>query len=548
MEIVFAVAVITTIIYGGAKAIAEDISDLKYAAKGKDHPRWAYRQAKLDAIRRGEPTGYWQLLAARAWKKAFDKHAKATAQPARTDRGPQPLRDYGRRCWADAWKTQEIKHDKRVAARRAKRAGAAGGVEAPVDTELTPQPIDTSDGTDDAEGIPTVVHDHPTDFPFDVEFPSAGGETSNGSFASVDQSPGGVKVQAPVDRTAVPTRSAKVKEREVVKEEAWSPFQKAPKPDLSGIELSRKRARSYLYGEGLDTAHLPPGEGLDIADYKPFPSDIERLRRGNADDRAMADQLETHDPDRDRRWDEAMQRVRETADRLVREATVKAEAELWGSELSPEEKFAGLIDSAERDGLSPKAIDALVYALHEGEERIELNFDDIVDDTSGPIPSAYRASFGGRHVYAAVIGRPGDAALEDDTTRTEQEASTTNDHFDPVPDNVIPFNKPLPTPKEIEPMTTATTEIDGLESAIAWASDVKTNAAEMASGIDDVEGDFAARKVSGETLTLVGQIGEAYDELRELAAQLEEKLQAMQSVAEAYEAAPDTGDKEFVTS
>lgn len=97
-------------------------------------------------------------------------------------------------------------------------------------------------------------------------------------------------------------------------------------------------------------------------------------------------------------------------------------------------------------------------------------------------------------------------------------------------------------------MTTATTEIDGLESAIAWASDVKTNAAEMASGIDDVEGDFAARKVSGETLTLVGQIGEAYDELRNLAASLEEKLQAMQSVAEAYEAAPDTGDKEFVTS
>lgn len=549
MEIIFAVAVLTTVIYGGAKAIAEDIGDIKYADKGKDHPRWAFRQAKLDAIRKGEPTGYWQLLAARAWRKAFDKHARATAQPARTDRAPQPLRDYGRRCWADAWKTQEIKHDERVAARRARRAGAAGGVEAPVDTELTPQPIDTSNGTDDAEGIPTVVHDHPSDFPFDVEFADAD-ETARPSSIPVEQSEGGGEhVQAPVDRTTAPTFSAAPGGSTVVDSEPWGPFQKSLKPtDLTRIELSRKRARCYLYGEGLETAHLPPGEGLDIADYKPFPSDIERLQRGNATDRAMAEELETHDPERDRRWDEAMQRLNETADRLVREATVRAEAELWGSELPPEEKFAGLIDQAERDGLSPKTIEALVYGLHEGDEHVEVRYDDIVGDTDGPIPSAYRASFGGRDVYAAVIGRPGDTDPEDDTTRPEQEAPTTYDHSDPVPDNVIPFNKPLPTPKEIEPMTTATTEIDGLESAIAWASDVKTNAAEMASGIDDVEGDFAARKVSGETLTLVGQIGEAYDELRNLAASLEEKLQAMQSVAEAYEAAPDTGDKEFVTS
>src|SRR5690606_40819323 len=117
-----------------------------------------------------------------------------------------------------------------------------------------------------------------------------------------------------------------------------------------------------------------------------------------------------------------------------------------------------------------------------------------------------------------------------------------------TPDNVIPFNKPLPTPKGITSMSNLNTEIDGLESAIAWAQDVRNNAADMASGIDEVESDFATSGVKGETLTLVGQVGEAYEELRDLAAQLAEKLNAMTSVTEAYEAAPDAGDKEFVTS
>lgn len=422
MEIVFAVAVLTTVLYNGAKAVMEDVGDIKYAAKGKDHPRWAYRQAKLEAARKGEPTGYWQVLAARAWDKAFAKRAKAVAaEAARPPKGPRPLRDYFGKCWADAWKTEEERHDRRVEARRQKRtAKQADGFKAPIDTELVPEPLEVPESVEDAEPIPAVVHEHPSQIPFQAEFAEALDEKAKQS-------------SVPTDAAGRPV---------------WSPT--GPTPDeLERLKLARRRARAYLYGEGLDTV-----------DRKPDSDDASVLLNGlTGDDKALADEILKPHPELDRIWDAEQQR-----------------------------RFRSNLQTI---------------------TRMNRDMDERVP---------------------------------------RKEHARTNDQPTEVPDNVIPFNKPLPTPKEIEPMTTATTEIDGLESAIAWASDVKTNAAEMASGIDDVEGDFAARKVSGETLTLVGQIGEAYDELRELAAQLEEKLQAMQSVAEAYEAAPDTGDKEFVTS
>lgn len=517
MEMLIAVAIVTAVI---GRGIGLTASDLKYAAKGKDHPRWAYKQAKLEAARRGEPTGYWSLLAARAWRKTFDKHADAVARQAARpaiERGPRPLRDYMGRCWADAWKTQERKHDKRVEARRRKRGeavdedGQPDPVEAPTDADLIPAAVASDqDGVDDA--FDSAPREHPST------------ETGDPVSAPVDRAPvpSGAVYTASVDPALARIQALANQERQLTRRHA------------------RERARAYLYGEGP-------------FDRKPSDEDLRVLENGNEADRAMAAELRKPDPELDRQWDENVQRQeKEILGRFAAE-----QSQQWSPFGEPEATDAKAPEQreptmAEREELKAARHRAQVYFGSDDHTNLDRkpNLRDLGVLTAWGATEQDRAWAERIHAEfeADVEGapRPDSDDREETSPQPAGPGAATTEHD--TPDNVIPFNKPLPTPKGITSMSNLNTEIDGLESAIAWAQDVRNNAADMASGIDEVESDFATRGVKGETLTLVGQVGEAYEELRDLAAQLAEKLNAMTSVTEAYEAAPDAGDKEFVTS
>lgn len=517
MEMLIAVAIVTAVI---GRGIGLTASDIKYAAKGKEHPRWAYKQAKLEAARRGEPTGYWSLLAARAWRKTFDKHADTVARQAArpaVERGPRPLRDYMGRCWADAWKTQELKHDKRVEARRRKRGEAVDGdarpgpVDAPTDADLIPTTVASDqDSVDDA--FDSTPREHPP------------AETGDPVSAPVDRGPvpSGAVYTASVDPALARIQALANQERQLTR------------------RYARERARAYLYGEGP-------------FDRKPSDEDLRVLENGNETDRAMAAELRTPTPELDRQWDENVQRQ----DEKILGRFAAEQSQQWSPFGKPEATDAKAPERreptmAEREELKAARHRAKVYFDSDDHTNLDRAPDlrDLGVLTGWGNTEQDRAW--AEQIQAEVEAGVNDAPRPDSDDREETSpqpagpGAATTEHD--MPDNVIPFNKPLPTPKGITSMSNLNTEIDGLESAIAWAQDVHNNAADMASGIDEVEADFATRGVKGETLTLVGQVGEAYEELRDLAAQLAEKLNAMTSVTEAYEAAPDAGDKEFVTS
>ncbi|GAB3219370.1 hypothetical protein GCM10027447_02070 [Glycomyces halotolerans] len=447
MEMLITVAIVTAVIGRGAGLI---VSDLKYAAKGKEHPRWAYKQAKLEAARRGEPTGYWALLAARSWRKAFDKHADAAARkaagPAREPRGPRPFRDYLGRCWADAWKTQELRHDKRVAERRRRRGEAPDedpepeSVSAPTDADLTP----TS-----AEPGPDGVDDTFDSVPRDTSAEAVEHESVT---APVDQSPAAAKTYTEsIDPTMARIQELANEERRL------------------RLEYARERARAYLYGEGP-------------FDRKPNDEDIRVLSRGNEADRSMADTLRVPNPELDRQWDEAVKRQDEEILRRF-----QAEHQTTDQPWSP-------------------------YASGE---------------TDSPDANRSPGATGRRKEH------------ENPTDATESDYT----------DNVIPIRQStLPEPKGVAPLSETDNEIDGLESAKAWAMKIKQNAEAMTDGIDDVESQFAAWEITGESLAKVPEIGEAYEQLAALAGELQDLLSRMDSVSEAYDEAPDAGNKQFVTS
>ena len=97
-------------------------------------------------------------------------------------------------------------------------------------------------------------------------------------------------------------------------------------------------------------------------------------------------------------------------------------------------------------------------------------------------------------------------------------------------------------------MTTRDAELTGLEAAKEWVAALTADVTGIDQEIDDAGGHLSVAEVTGRPLELLAELGEAYEAVTELLNKLGEELAKQDLVAEAYEAAPDAGNKQFVTS
>jgi hypothetical protein len=114
-----------------------------------------------------------------------------------------------------------------------------------------------------------------------------------------------------------------------------------------------------------------------------------------------------------------------------------------------------------------------------------------------------------------------------------------------------PDNQPDPstTSTEGDTMSDISTEIQGLDQAIAYAEGVEGMAANhAAAGNEGYIGHLTASKVTGQALQSAHDMQEAFGNARAAAENHKNQLLAQKAVQEAFDANPDAGDKEFQTA
>ncbi|WP_033667050.1 hypothetical protein, partial [Salinispora mooreana] len=110
---------------------------------------------------------------------------------------------------------------------------------------------------------------------------------------------------------------------------------------------------------------------------------------------------------------------------------------------------------------------------------------------------------------------------------------------------VIPF----PTkPQEEQMNTDINTEVIGLDQSIAYATSLATFAGEHATaGNEGYTAHLSGHKVGGDALRTAAEMQEAFTNAATAAAAHAAELEKQRGVQEAYDAAPDAGDKDYQT-
>ena len=130
--------------------------------------------------------------------------------------------------------------------------------------------------------------------------------------------------------------------------------------------------------------------------------------------------------------------------------------------------------------------------------------------------------------------------------RHEQHRRDTGDPF-PAGPVLRPLSTANPTLSTTNPRTGGfmSSEVVTLPQAIAWGTQQSEQAQAAVSDAEVVAASLSAQEVSGEPIALCAQIQETAAQLASLYVTFAETMQSHTSVAEAYAATPDAGNKEF---
>lgn len=241
-----------------------------------------------------------------------------------------------------------------------------------------------------------------------------------------------------------------------------------------------------------------------------------------------------------------------------------------GGHLDPSEIYSALED------LPPAARDRVLeaQAKHQA-ERAATEAASATSTETADVPAAHDHTT--REELSGESRTP--AASASNTTTTEEATTKTS--------NVIPIRRPQPTPTSTTPaVATATptrlelpmtsTEVTGLESAITYAGEMEAyckgtfeqisaavpNGDQAAASCEQAHANLVNGGVTGQALTDVASVQEQvvgaareleaalakYEQAAASAASLKSTLESHRTVQEAYNATPDAGNKEFVTT
>lgn len=138
-------------------------------------------------------------------------------------------------------------------------------------------------------------------------------------------------------------------------------------------------------------------------------------------------------------------------------------------------------------------------------------------------------------------------AIEPNLTQKKEAQPKPAAGAGPLPNNVIPFARPIKfDPKEYRMSTQVNGEVTGLDPAISYAKSLAMFAGEHGqAGNEGYIGFLQQSKVEGQALQSAHDMQEAFANAQAAAAKHEQELAKQKSVQEAYNANPDAGDKQF---
>ncbi|ADD45877.1 hypothetical protein [Stackebrandtia nassauensis] len=490
----------------GLHILGKGATDVAYAVRGKDSPRWEARKAAIAAAAKngGRPVriglgGYIADLIDDGFTAAKARHDAKLSSPR--DTRNKPMRAYLGRRWEHRWENATIKHDRKHHQRQIKRGlidpetRATGGLDEVFDTVPRDAPsFDANQVNED------VVHERkPGDTLPRPQF------TGTASLSDV-----GI---------------ADLPDLHTVLEQAKG--QSGPEREL----LLRQRARHEVELELMRRALASPigqDRARDLSTFfrEDWQDRIQReLKLQALDDPTYHDQV-------DARFDDLMHQADLSTD-STQENTM--------AQPNPSSGDDTAMDHGDpRDLRFTPDRDATDLLKHPSDRRP----DEFMDWVKKTYPDSWQQRLD-------LV--PEKTKSEWEHHRLEQrrvldDAAGSSDEASGRLADVIPFNRILNHGKDTHMSTTASAELDGLEAAIAWANDTNNDATEMISDLETASVSLAEGGVTGKPLELLTEIGDLYDQLASLTSSLKTELEAQQEVTDAYNAVPDAGDKEFVTN